>query len=154
MKPNQLSQHFTLEEMTRTSSELNNTAPWDIVPNGRSLCGELLEPLRVLVDSPLHILSGFRTPEVNSAVGGSPTSDHLTFLAADFYPTKQTIQFAWYLIVDHRNTLPFKQAIIYPTRNFIHISLDLRVSPKRELLVSWTSDSYEPWKPSIPIGTS
>lgn len=140
--------------MTQTSTGIDNSAPWEIVPNGRSLCGELLEPLRALLESPLQILSGFRTPEVNSAVGGSHSSDHLSFLAADFRPTKQTIQSAWYKIVDHRLTLSFKQAIIYPTRDFIHISLDLRSSPKRELLVSWTSGSYEPFRPFTPIGGS
>ena len=34
-------------------------------------------------DNPIIITSGYRSPEVNKAVGGSPTSNHLTGCAVD-----------------------------------------------------------------------
>ena len=34
-------------------------------------------------DNPIIISSGYRSPEVNKAVGGSPTSNHLTGCAVD-----------------------------------------------------------------------
>lgn len=43
----------------------------------------LLEHMRVLTGQPIHINSGYRTPEHNAKVGGSPKSQHLTGKAAD-----------------------------------------------------------------------
>lgn len=42
-----------------------------------------LEVLRGLVGSPCIVVSGYRTPEHNQAVGGAPQSLHLWGMAAD-----------------------------------------------------------------------
>ena len=44
---------------------------------------EVLERIRVYFDSPVHILSGYRCPEHNAAVGGVPRSRHKKGDAAD-----------------------------------------------------------------------
>jgi hypothetical protein len=49
------------------------------------LCLEL-EKVRAITGEPLRINSGYRCPELNAAVGGSPTSYHMLGLAADFDP--------------------------------------------------------------------
>lgn len=83
----QLSEHFTLEEMS--SSEvairkgINNTPTADIVANLTELAG-FLEQVRSLLGVPMHINSAYRSPKVNAAVGGSSTSAHMTGQAADF----------------------------------------------------------------------
>ena len=44
-----------------------------------------MEHVRTLLgDRPISVLSGYRSPEVNKAVGGSPTSAHRTGHAVDF----------------------------------------------------------------------
>lgn len=43
----------------------------------------LLQTLRDMFRSPIRIHSGYRSPEHNAAVGGSPTSKHLQGMAAD-----------------------------------------------------------------------
>ena len=40
--------------------------------------------MQALLGAPLEISSGYRSPALNSAVGGSPTSQHSQGLAADF----------------------------------------------------------------------
>ena len=78
-----LSEHFTLDEMIRSSSIYDNT-PGDVqIERLKYLC-ENLEKIRELVGKPIRINSGFRSEMVNHAVGGSKTSDHKLGAAADF----------------------------------------------------------------------
>ena len=85
-----LSEHFTLEEMCRTSVKGFNNIPNAAQTNNlKRLCG-WLERLRHEWnsrygdgDDPIIINSAFRSPAVNRAVGGVPTSNHLTGCAAD-----------------------------------------------------------------------
>ena len=84
-----LSQHFTLGELTKTKSGIKNVPNEAQVENLRRVC-RWLEQLRRRWnnlygdgDDPIIINSGFRSPEVNRAVGGSATSNHLTGCAVD-----------------------------------------------------------------------
>ena len=42
-----------------------------------------LERIRALLGHPIHVNSGYRSPEVNAAVGSKPTSQHMKGEAAD-----------------------------------------------------------------------
>ena len=44
----------------------------------RTLCREVLEPLRQHVGKPIRISSGYRCPALNKDAGGVATSQHLT----------------------------------------------------------------------------
>ena len=90
-----LSEHFTLAELCKTKTRLNNVPNEAQVENLRRVC-RWLEELRLRYnlnkkekiknkdeEEPIIINSGFRSPEVNKAVGGSPTSNHLTGCAVD-----------------------------------------------------------------------
>lgn len=78
-----LSTHFTLAEMTVTSSGLPN------VPNAQQLArltatAQAMEAVRLLLAKPIKVNSGFRSAAVNRAVGGSLTSAHALGYAVDF----------------------------------------------------------------------
>lgn len=45
---------------------------------------QMLEEFRVWYNRPINITSGYRPPEYNVSVGGSPNSSHLKSLAVDF----------------------------------------------------------------------
>jgi zinc D-Ala-D-Ala carboxypeptidase len=45
----------------------------------------MLEKIRQVYDRPMRVASGFRCPEHNAAVGGAPSSAHLTGEAADIF---------------------------------------------------------------------
>lgn len=83
----QLTQHFTLEELTRSTIAkqrgIDNTPAPDIVENLQALCRNVLEPARLRFGAPIYITSGYRCPQLNKAVGGKPTSQHQYGEAAD-----------------------------------------------------------------------
>ena len=81
-----LSEHFTLEELTASQAAarngLENKPDLEATKNLRWLAGTL-EEVRKLVGKPVHVSSGYRSPAVNKAVGGSSKSAHMRGLAAD-----------------------------------------------------------------------
>ena len=84
----QLSENFTFEELihSNTAERMGiENVPKDekVVENLRSLCLEVLQPLRDYVGAPVHINSGYRCPELNMAVGGVKNSQHCRGEAAD-----------------------------------------------------------------------
>lgn len=79
----QLSTHFSLAEMTVTTTGLNNS------PNAQQLANlkataQAMEAVRKLLGAPITVNSAFRSAAVNRAVGGSPTSAHAHGFAVDF----------------------------------------------------------------------
>ena len=87
-----LSKHFTLAELTRTSSGLpNEPASSQVIESLRTICTHILEPVRAHFDRPVMIHSGYRSLAVNTAVGGSPSSDHLLGEAVDFHVSGFTV---------------------------------------------------------------
>lgn len=84
-----LTEHFTLEELTRSDyaneQGLSNTASEYVEKNLMMLCVLILEPLRIALNRPVIINSGYRSKEVNAGVGGVPSSHHLLGLAADIH---------------------------------------------------------------------
>lgn len=82
-----LSDHFTLEELiasdTAKAKGIDNTPTDEVIANLSVLVVNVLEPLRQYFQVPIFVSSGYRSPKLNKAVGGSSTSHHLTGCAAD-----------------------------------------------------------------------
>ena len=80
----QLSEHFTLEELTHTDHrDLDNT-PNDTEKNNLKRLAEFLEKVKeVLGGKPVMVNSAFRSKAVNDAVGSKDTSQHRIGCAAD-----------------------------------------------------------------------
>ena len=146
-----LSAHFTLAELTRTSSGQPN------VPNAAetkalaALCSSLLEPLRAKF-GPVSIHSGFRSKAVNEAIGGSKTSQHMKGEAADFHCADAQLEDVMRWIVTESG-LKYGQVILEghtagePT--WIHLSLGApwRVGSQCMQALTFDGKSYHPYKP-------
>lgn len=79
-----IGQFFTLDELTKTSYPVKNKVTSNVViANLCHLVFYILDPLRLAMDEPVFITSGYRCPELNKFVGGVPNSQHLTGCAAD-----------------------------------------------------------------------
>ena len=107
-KQAKLSQHFTLGELCKTSAKTpDGNIPSHVhIENLKRLCG-WLEQLRRRWnniygegDDPIIINSGYRSPEVNKAIGGVEGSNHLTGCAVDIhvYGIEQLIRYATILL--------------------------------------------------------
>lgn len=91
MDENQLTQHFTLEEFAVTSHkefQQKNLAYAKTMRTRLENMANFLEEVRAVCNSPLLITSGVRCPELNKAVGGVATSQHVTGHAVDIIPQK------------------------------------------------------------------
>lgn len=82
-----LTRHFYLSEFTKSQTASrrgisNNPGPRE-VDNLRALCENVLEPVRTSWRKPVVISSGYRSPALNTAIGGSKTSQHCYGMAAD-----------------------------------------------------------------------
>lgn len=122
--------------MTRTSKGLPNTPGPEAVANLTRLCADVLEPVRALLGVPLRVTSGYRSPEVNAAVKGSRTSQHMRGDAADVVPVGMDVEVAMAAIAKEVETgrLPaLDQCIVYPS-GFLHISTSAK--PRGQLLRS------------------
>jgi hypothetical protein len=79
--------YFTIKELcasgTAKARGLDNTPGQQEVANLTNLVDYLLDPLREMYGKPIRVTSGYRSPKVNSAVGGSATSEHRYGMAAD-----------------------------------------------------------------------
>ena len=80
-----LGKYFSLEELTVTHENMNNTPRQTARKNLKVLVDNLLDPLRKMLNEPIAVNSGFRTLAVNKAIGGAlkPISQHTKGEAAD-----------------------------------------------------------------------
>lgn len=91
-----ITEHFTLEELTR--SETARAKGINNAPDGKAraelvrLCTTVLEPLRAAYGAPIIVSSGYRSPHLNKAVGGVANSQHLKGQAADVHSVSDTKQ--------------------------------------------------------------
>lgn len=129
MPTEQLSPHFTLAEFTLSTTAaqmgLDNTPPPDAHANLAKLAG-VLERVRVLLGGkPILISSGYRSPQVNAAVGGVSNSAHLTGLACDFTaPGAGTPKDICRVLEPHMADLGIDQ-LIYEFSSWVHLGLSL-----------------------------
>lgn len=83
-----LSPHFTLGEFLRSQTASRRGIPnipnEDQIARMSALCVNVLEPTRAHFGRPVLISSGFRSLALNTAIGGSPTSQHPKGEAADW----------------------------------------------------------------------
>jgi hypothetical protein len=82
----QLSEHFSLEELTH--SEVAERKGLDNTPNASEIANltrlaALLEEVRSLLNKPIMLNSGFRSKAVNDSVGSKDSSQHRIGCAAD-----------------------------------------------------------------------
>jgi len=83
----QLTKNFNLGELTHSITARNrgikNEPNQEQIENLKALCEKVLQPLRDKINRSIIISSGFRSKELNTAIGGAKTSQHMAGEAAD-----------------------------------------------------------------------
>jgi zinc D-Ala-D-Ala carboxypeptidase len=84
-----LSEHLTIAEATVSQEAarkgIDNTPNDEILSIMKITAEKLFEPIRALVGKPITVNSMYRSPEVNKAIGGVPTSQHCKGEAMDLH---------------------------------------------------------------------
>ena len=139
-KETKLSEHFGLAELTKTKQHIENVPNEAQVENLRRVC-RWLERLRRRWndkygdgDDPIIINSGFRSAAVNKAVGGVPTSNHLTGCAVDIrcIGIEQALRYAAILLdISDMSREDFDELLIEQKRSVVWIHFAVRPSGNR-----------------------
>ncbi len=139
-KETKLSEHMTLAELCKTRTGIENVPNEAQVENLKRLC-QWLEQLRRRWnnlygegDDPIIINSGFRSPEVNKAVGGVATSNHLTGCAVDIrcIGMEQALRYASILLdISDLNNEDFDELLIEQKAHVVWIHFAVRPSGNR-----------------------
>ena len=83
-----LTENFSLEELTKSQTAIrkgiDNTPGPEHQENLKSLCEMILQPIRDHFDCVVSVSSGYRSPELCTAIGSKMTSQHAKGQAADF----------------------------------------------------------------------
>lgn len=120
-----MAKYFTIAELVRSETAdrraIDNRLPKELLPNALSLINRVLDPLREAYGKPIRVTSGYRCPELNRVVGGSPTSDHLLARAADIVGTPNTREENRRLF-ELAKKLDFDQLIDEKNYSWIHVS--------------------------------
>ena len=79
-----LTEHFTLEELTHTDHRQFDNTPNDVELANLTRLAEFLEQVKILLgNKPIMVNSAFRSKLVNDAVGSKDSSQHRVGCAAD-----------------------------------------------------------------------
>tara|TARA_R110000868_G_scaffold199212_1_gene445800 strand:+ start:3774 stop:4238 length:465 start_codon:yes stop_codon:yes gene_type:complete len=82
-----LSEHLDLSEVTRSESAkrkgISNMPTEAHIANFKLLAEKIFEPIRNYFRCPIIISSGYRSKDLNAAIGGSATSQHCSGEAID-----------------------------------------------------------------------
>lgn len=136
----QLTKNFSLAEMVKSETALrrgmDNTPGETEIGNLRVLCERVLQPVRDHFAKGVKVNSGYRSPEVNAAVGGSKTSDHCRGQAADIeIPGVANADLAQWIA----DNLDYTQLILefytpgVPDSGWVHVSYDPKDLKKQNL---------------------
>jgi len=122
-----LSENFRLIEFVRSQTairlDIDNTPQFPHIHCLRVLCKYTLEPIREYFNKPIIISSGYRSPELNRAIGGAKYSRHIYGKAADFYIHNIPPQEIFNSIIQlQQNNLVDFETLILEFNSWIHIS--------------------------------
>jgi len=138
-----LSKNFVLSEITRSNTArrkgISNEPEKEHLANLQTIITELIQPMRNAI-GPIRISSGYRSPKLNRAIGGSSRSQHCKGQALDLQFWKDgkmnnKVIYDWVL----DSGLDFDQMINEFDFAWIHISFNSSKN-RRQVLEAYKND--------------
>ena len=139
-----LSKNFTLSEITKSNTAkrlgIDNAPNQEHLNNMQILIRDLIQPMRDAL-GPIRISSGYRSPVLNRAIGGSTKSQHCKGKACDLQFWKEGKMcnkeiYDWVL----KEGIEFDQMINEFDYAWIHISLRPDDKNRRMVLEAYKDD--------------
>ena len=148
-----ISEHISLKEgiksHTATRLNIDNTPRELDLVNMKTIAEKVFEPLRKWVGGPIAINSFYRSPQLNSAIGGSTTSQHCIGCALDLddnYGYKTNAEMYEYI----KNNLDFDQIIwefgTDENPNWVHVSYISEDANRRRCLKAYKENGKTKYK--------
>ena len=153
-----LSVHLDLSEVVRSESAkrkgISNMPTAEHIANFKILAEKVFEPIREHFRCPIHISSGYRSKELNAAIGGSATSEHCSGQAIDIdmdgTPNGVTNRMVFDYIKDN---LDFNQLIFEfgdaQNPDWVHVSYSATGNQRKQILRASRVNgktTYSPYK--------
>ena len=139
----QLSNNLSLAEVTRSETAkrkgISNMPTAEHIENFKKLASNIFQPIREHFGKPILISSGYRSAELNKAIGGSLSSQHCSGEAIDIDMDGTDITNAqiFYYIKDNLN---FDQIIwefgTNTNPDWVHVSFAANRSQRKQMLVA------------------
>ena len=153
-----LSKNLSLAEVTKSVTAkrlgIDNTPDEWTTENLKQIAVNVFQPLRDALKCPIHVSSGYRSADLNTAIGGSSRSQHIQGRAldldADVYGGTTNADIFRYIL----NNLTFDQLIWEfgdeYNPNWVHVSYSTNPKfNKHEVLIAKRKGGrtvYEYWK--------
>ena len=153
-----LSDHFVLREFTKsdtaTRKRISNLPGPAHLENLKKVCEKILEPVRKNFGKPVRINSGYRSPALNAAVGGSAKSQHCNGQAVDFeidgLPNPQLAQWVADNCEFDQIILEFYDPKEGPNSGWVHASY-AEGANRKQLLTAVTVNGKTVYKPGFVV---
>ena len=135
----QISKHLSLAEVIRSETAkrkgISNMPTPEHLENFKLLAEKVFEPIREHFGVPIHISSGYRSKELNKAIGGSLSSEHCKGRAIDIdvdgsassLTNKQVFDFI-------KENLDFNQLINEFDYSWVHVSYNPNGKQNKQVL--------------------
>ena len=148
-----LTENFSLKELTSSQTAerkgIDNTPSAEHQENLKSLCTAILQPVRDHFGQVVSVSSGYRSPELCTAIGSKITSQHAKGEAADFeifgVSNKELADWIYYntqydqLILEYWNESD-------PNSGWVHCSFS-RGKNRRQYLRAYKEDGKTKYEP-------
>ena len=151
-----LSEHLDLAEVTRSETAkrkgISNEPTPEHLENFKKLAQNIFEPIRKHFGVPIHISSGYRSKALNTAIGGSLTSQHCSGEAIDIdmdgssngVTNKMVFEFI-------KGNLNFDQLIWeFGTKDapdWVHVSFETNGKQRKQILRAYKSGGKTAYQP-------
>lgn len=142
--------YFTIKELcyseTAQKGKIDNTPSEEIKFHLMELIEKILDPLREAWGSGIIVTSGYRSPALNKAIGGSLTSSHSIGFAADLKPVNGQMKKFKQFVKNWLKTSGVKwdQGISEFSGNteWYHIGLKNRLGQQRKQFLIYKNGKY------------
>ena len=151
-----LSEHLDLAEVTRSETAKRKGISNEPIPehleNFKKLAQNIFEPIRKHFGVPIHISSGYRSKALNTAIGGSLTSQHCSGEAIDIDMDGSSNGVTNKMIFEFiKANLNFDQLIWeFGTKDkpdWVHVSFETSGKQRKQILTAFKNGGKTAYKP-------
>lgn len=151
-----ISEHLDLSELIRSESAkrrgIANMPTEAHIANLKLLAEKVFEPIRNNFRCPIHISSGYRSAELNKAVGGATTSQHSSGEAIDIDMDGSPNGVTNKMVFDYiKKYLEFDQLIwefgSAENPDWVHVSYESIGKQRKQVLKAYKENGKTHYKP-------